>query len=627
MHDRASAKPPSFFTRHSSMSIKSPSLNAVEKAMDQYLAETETRHKGEERLRRSQDTNLSYDAGIEATKPSGMYKFGKALVNAFNPMAVWHTLNGTRKEKDVEQVDAQKAVLQERQALAEKTYAELKESGFKGTQGPFKARRSVEVPVIKHEETERGFVSAPHRDSGIDVDGYSSATERKRDGIVFDADDKLKIPAQLNENRRSVSSTSDVNSTRKSSLHLRRPSLEGLKKVKSHLQLPLNKRQTTISAESEFSSHEDGNSKGLQKKTSRKDLQKQQKLSKRVSDLESKLETARRDLRLAMDDAPPVPDLPPKLTRKPFKPGALATLPSESLLQGGVAHANSDITTGPRIVDAAISHATTDIIEQALGVYPESTKTTGHGSAATAKEHRKLLSSRKRKSPRDNEDKRFRPVPGNLDDEDEWLPAKRAPKKRARESSKQVGPSDKRPPQTPPKDPKFASPSVFHPNRLNSAKIRVMHSQPTLAVPSGRLSNDKSTRSMASLNNISESKLTTDHTSVTHLDQRSPPVFLPPPRSLSPVKIPAQDHAVTQSAGLSASPKRKKVGDSFAQRMAQSKAKEVVEDAVMVDPSEEVDVPPVPIVPDDVEGERAKVETGGRKVREQGEYEWPEDIF
>ena len=65
---------------------------------------------------------------------------------------------------------------------------------------------------------------------------------------------------------------------------------------------------------------------------SRKDLQKQQRLIKRVSDLEDKLQAAHRQLEEAMNE--PVLSQPyPRVGRSRFVPGALSTLPlSDSLV-------------------------------------------------------------------------------------------------------------------------------------------------------------------------------------------------------------------------------------------------------------------------------------------------------
>ncbi|KAL9115606.1 MAG: hypothetical protein Q9187_007241 [Circinaria calcarea] len=75
-----------------------------------------------------------------------------------------------------------------------------------------------------------------------------------------------------------------------------------------------------------------------QEQARKKVLQKQQKLSKKVSNLEGKLELARRDLQMLTqeEDVPPVPQVLAWKV-KAFVPGVLATLPSERFLYDGLA--------------------------------------------------------------------------------------------------------------------------------------------------------------------------------------------------------------------------------------------------------------------------------------------------
>ena len=115
MHDRVSNKPPS------------PYLGD-EKGLEHNAAVQPAS------TRISVDTDTFYDAGIETTKPSGMYRFGKALASAFNPSA-WRGINSIWKEKEKHTLDPGKALMNDRQEKAQKAYAELKKAGFKGTQG------------------------------------------------------------------------------------------------------------------------------------------------------------------------------------------------------------------------------------------------------------------------------------------------------------------------------------------------------------------------------------------------------------------------------------------------------------------------------------------------------------
>jgi len=108
----------------------------------------------------------------------------------------------------------------------------------------------------------------------------------------------------------------------------------------------LHKRSRSASISVSPEKQDTGEVHGLHHSSSKRDLNRQAKLTKRVSDLETKLEAARKELQEAMGDIPPVPPIPPMqaaeapksrptssrrigLQRK-FVP--LPTLPSESLL-------------------------------------------------------------------------------------------------------------------------------------------------------------------------------------------------------------------------------------------------------------------------------------------------------
>lgn len=123
-------------------------------------------------------------------------------------------------------------------------------------------------------------------------------------------------------------------SGRRSSLTLRTPSFQTLKKATSHIQLPSVKRHSVQSDISDSSQQ-------IKKQPSKKDLAKQQKLVKRVSNLETKLDTARRELETALASTPAA-EAVEKPARKAFKPGALPSLPSERILNAHVAEKNFD---------------------------------------------------------------------------------------------------------------------------------------------------------------------------------------------------------------------------------------------------------------------------------------------
>lgn len=310
MNDKVSQRPPRPYIKD-------------DQAMENYVKSQITNHN---------DMDLTYDAGIEPTKPSGMFRFGKAIVSTLNPTHLWQGINGIWKEKEKEtKTVPRKDVMQERQAKAIEAYAELKKSGYKGTQMAPTQAATGDVPAIHCEDAENASRN-PFRDSGIDVDEYRSFSDHKSIAQTLNFNETLKVPPSKT-NVRSASPFSNASSGRKSSLHFSKPSFQNLKKVKSQIYLPSAKKPT----EAPFSpSIETDNAttpallgNGLRRQASKKDISRQSKLSKRVSNLENKLQIARQELEMSMISAPPVPEMPGTLGRKPFVPGGLFSLPSE----------------------------------------------------------------------------------------------------------------------------------------------------------------------------------------------------------------------------------------------------------------------------------------------------------
>jgi len=432
MHDRASNKPPSVYIRE-------------EQAMDRYLS-----HEGDHLNGSTHPPKHSFphtSAGIESTKQSGIFRFGKAVASAFNPVNIWQGFNGRRKETQEQSGHAETELLKERQAKAEKAYAELKKRGFKGTHRIVGVRYSTEVPVRKHELDTEAAIATVHRDSGVDVDGYRSSTERKSEGHVLTDDDHLLPPPPISGFGRSASPASDLSSGKRSSLHLRTPSLQSLRKARSYFQIPSVKRQSESSAlplvlDRNVSSPAITNEKAVKKQSSRKDLEKQQKLDKKVSDLETKLDVARRELQLAMGN-----DAPPPLShtgRKPFKPGALPSLPSEGVLhqkdndgEGEEPTLTEAQTEVSKFLDAAsaASKARSTHIGEKPGASSGERETTFAARAAGKAEQQKTANkkkpaTRKRKSNGGaDDDVRYKPDTDD-DDDAEWEAAKTTPNKK-----------------------------------------------------------------------------------------------------------------------------------------------------------------------------------------------------
>ena len=304
MNDKVSRQPPSLYIRQ-------------EEAMEQYTSAN------------MEDVDMIYDAGIESNKPSSMFRFGKAIASAFGSVNVWQGFNGVWKERTEEnKAKPEKDALK---AKAELKYAELKRSGYKGTQNAPARPESQEVPEINYQHTDDSRRSS-FRDSGVDVDGYRSSSDQKVNDQFIASTESLMPPPSLTAGRRSASPFSDASSGRRSSIRFHKPSLEGLKRVKSQVHLPSIRRHAEDTPCVPSIEADQAAGPGLRREPSKKDIAKQYKLIKKVSDLENKLETARRELKLSIQEAPPVPDLPAHTGRKRFVPGALASLPSERLL-------------------------------------------------------------------------------------------------------------------------------------------------------------------------------------------------------------------------------------------------------------------------------------------------------
>ncbi|KAI9878585.1 MAG: hypothetical protein M1830_000496 [Pleopsidium flavum] len=712
MHDRASNKPPSLYVKE-------------EQAMDRYLLHEDAGQIRE--FTHHPNHSISHSsAGLESTKQSSIFRFGKAVASAFNPVNIWQGLNGRRKETQERSGHPEREILKERQVKAEKAYAELKKSGFKGTHRVVGVHHNTEVPLTKHELDIQAATATIHLDSGVDVDGYQSSTERNLEGRVFTDNDYLLPPPSISGFGRSASPASDLSSGKRSSLHLRTPSLQSLKKAKSYFQTPSVKRQSEplalpLAVGSNASSHEITNERAVKKQSSRKDLEKQQKLGKKVSDLEAKLNGARRELQLAMsNDAMPPPS---QIGRKPFKPGALPSLPSEGVLhqkdndgkdeEVALTGAQTDVSKSS---DAALAAS----IARGARTGVSSSTTSGERGATFAaraaiqvEQHQKATPkkpvSKKRKSSGEaGDDVRYKPDTED-DDDVEWEAAKTASNqksvrpKKSRKVAKEGSPvysENKAGKGTQHTSvlkgdliSKAGSPrhleKEFEPETVDKDKIISMRSKTKPDIPFGQLSDDvinirkeypsitdeelvnyiasllhkhklvgkeetNALAAKASLDSMVEEKGNTDmadrtidrqlqesvqeiaaprtlrkiysektltqHTSVAHPNQ-PPPAFLGRPRSASPMKKDGE-HSLRPTSP----PQSLKYAISNAEPSVNN------ENVVSVSQAMDEDIPPVPKVPTDLQGNVKPVKSGGNLGKalpevQKEDYEWPEDVF
>lgn len=605
-----------------------------EDAMEEYAAMSNTSQSAQNKKSSVDIVEADLDAGIESAKISGMSRFGRALANVLvKPVAAWQKFGGAREAKE-QTANAEKNVMQARQLKAEKEYAELKRNGVLGTKAPPDVPTSLPVLDTTYEHVANEARPAPHRDSGIDVDGYCSSSDQKRNSQVDKVDEELIPPPVVPENVRALRSLSHVGSERnasslsqasstglkpppipqtdrfavpipretsprKSSLHFRKPSLQTIKKVKSQIQLPTNKQytETTISS---FRDSDAAKAAGVgehspRKQPSRRDIAKQQRLSKKVSDLEVQLEIARRNLNQSIHkdfvDSNGSPQkggsaIYSQKGQKTFSPDALPSLPSEGLLNKHISDDACQTGQGPGA----------NTSRKFSGKKPADSLNCGDStfpSAPAAQLKQEMQAqmpkgprSKKRKSDEGLEDTRYEVVDG-VEHPVANDAAKKPKLRRSTRNLKGVEGSDqaetkpvehrkvKPVPPTPRNSPAKKAEAlpplppavtVLDPASIDQAKILSMRTSKNLKVPFGKHIEDISnlrkefpavseTQWAEYLGNLSADKKTTDHTSMAHHNEPVMTVLgRSSSRSVSPVKPPKMsDHEPFSTGQISPS--------------------------------------------------------------------------
>ncbi|KAE8391860.1 hypothetical protein BDV23DRAFT_182219 [Aspergillus alliaceus] len=230
-------------------------------------------------LREGRAAGATARGTAQQQRGSGIFRFGKAIASAFNPFGGW---GGFSREKHQQQ-QQQKQDVEDDIARVERAYAELKRAGYRGAvKGEYSAGAGSKSSGDLADETWRAVAEKMDET----VDGRHS---RQESGGSFGV--------EVQEVRRAKSSLGIASSF-----------------------IPGVGRRSEDAGRPEL----------------RKQRSKREKLLRRVSTLEEKLEKARRELQELMgDDVPLVPErshcLDPAHQRK-FVPGVLPTLPSERLL-------------------------------------------------------------------------------------------------------------------------------------------------------------------------------------------------------------------------------------------------------------------------------------------------------
>ena len=655
MGSRLNGPPPSLYTREESTKADNP--------MDG----------GDEHITGSlEEMYISYDAGIEPAKLSGMSRFSRAISDAFTP--VWHGF-GRRKDKEHEQPKSGQDYLQSRQIKAEKAYTELKKTGFKGTQWALrsnKSRLSLDTYVARREESlNTQPIAAMDPVVVLDRSRYSMDNRSS----ILSSTGRASMMPSTNTGSPLISIKK-----RKSSSLLRKRSFPMLKKVKSQLAISSGKNESTstLGPVSIIETGAGNCSKSrpvLRPQLSKKDLLKQHRLSKKVSDLETKLENARRNLMLATDQGPQVSE---KSLRKVFVPGSLASLPSERLLnRDTLASEQSEGKTKPRTLSTApqgfqiwSEEAGGGSAEKPIKIEPKEDQVTPTKLEILDKREvfgeitpnacrpgqemgTSLLGSTERNIGEQGIENEVHKATMRYQSKI-GKPKYRTPSRVdtfGSPSSKTLGVDAKN------QGSKFdikpsSSPSVFNPADVDTTKLMSMRANPDSTKAFGQLTEDINLlrKEFPDITNdqvmkyisgiltedrrpgfrlgrnthkavvLAASKQNTDYTSLSHQDQPPAPI-LGRPRSMSPRKC-----------KCSVSPPQP--GDRFKILAAnapippahRSSVQDCADDFITASPTKDKGVPPVPKVPKDLEGQTAKVQPN-ITIEEDDEFQWDDDVF
>lgn len=277
----------------------------------------------------------------DISRQSTIFRFGSKIAASIKP-SNWKMFS---KAPKVPEETPQQRDIRERQEKAEKMYHELKANGF------FRDGAIIQQPGFNHLRHSMDQTPRFKHDSGVELNNKYHSRDNTPTGERSQC--RLNAPDSYHDSPASKFSAPVDTSTPRSLFHRKTPSMSNLRNMTSREWMA---RPALLEGP-----------QSVRKIPSRKDFQKQQKLVKRVSDLENKLDEARRQLTdtfvepLSEEQRYQPPDFqvqppyqqsyrasplyqkqayhaPPsdRYGRSRFVPGALATLPSERLLSSYV---------------------------------------------------------------------------------------------------------------------------------------------------------------------------------------------------------------------------------------------------------------------------------------------------
>jgi hypothetical protein len=325
MNDRVSEKPPSIFFREDQIQSQNQEYN----------------------LSHSDAAATSGEKKTLEKRSSGIFRFGKAIASAFHPFGSRGANKSEVWRQDIgggSGVKSQKEIMKQRQIRAEQAYAELKKSGYKGTGTSTSANANF------------NYNSDNKVDAGIADETWKAIQEKMgykmADESRISQDDTLvAVPGAREEALTPLRAEKGVSKLK---------SFSELRKRTSNLSIPAIRFRDASPMSIPPSDREDeqfhNSHRSMERRQSRKELNRQAKLLKRVSNLEDKLLRARRELREFADvgdennsqhlSVPAVPTIcvDDEHNRK-SGPGTLPTILSERLLDDGHIRASSETET------------------------------------------------------------------------------------------------------------------------------------------------------------------------------------------------------------------------------------------------------------------------------------------
>ncbi|KAJ6120560.1 hypothetical protein N7523_004840 [Penicillium sp. IBT 18751x] len=306
---------------------------------------------------------------------SGIFRFGKAIASAFNPFGGWNKSS----PENVNKSPQKDALVQ-----AEQAYAELKKAGYQGTnKGAYLESANVNQVHADHAWQDFQENTLPRNSTSHCGEPHGLGTP-------------LRSP------RRSPTKSS------------KRSSFQDLRSIGFPFMRP-HEQVTTAPPTYQDRSSEDLELGGLRRQKSKKEINRQAKLVKKVSNLEDKLDRARRELRELSGNEERVPapipesteslrmslDMDPGSYPRKFVPGALPTLPSERLLdqQNPISKSPEPEMRGITALPSMEGRESFSLEEPLRSPSSSPTKTPKGRSKSRPSSMGKESSSRKRKTP------------------------------------------------------------------------------------------------------------------------------------------------------------------------------------------------------------------------------------